>query len=154
MTEFEKQMLSMMQDVKTEIEALHKAQEETNQRLNGLDQRMDGLDQRMDGLDQRMDGLDQRMDGLDQRMDGLDQRMDGLDQRMDGLDQRLEKLERRVDDLTEEVRANHAVVMEGFDTVVAAIGDQQMKDHKRLNETVDVVSRLCYDVEVLKRKVG
>ena len=133
MTEFEKQMLSMMQDVKTEIEALHKAQEETNQRLNGLDQRMDGLDQRMDGLDQRMDGLDQRMDGLDQR---------------------LEKLERRVDDLTEEVRANHAVVMEGFDTVVAAIGDQQMKDHKRLNETVDVVSRLCYDVEVLKRKVG
>ena len=112
MTEFEKQMLSMMQDVKTEIEALHKAQEETNQRLNGLDQRMDGLDQR------------------------------------------LEKLERRVDDLTEEVRANHAVVMEGFDTVVAAIGDQQMKDHKRLNETVDVVSRLCYDVEVLKRKVG
>ena len=119
MTEFEKQMLSMMQDVKTEIEALHKAQEETNQRLNGLDQRMDGLDQRMDGLDQR-----------------------------------LEKLERRVDDLTEEVRANHAVVMEGFDTVVAVIGDQQMKDHKRLNETVDVVSRLCYDVEVLKRKVG
>ena len=82
----------VLQMILSELRDLKHGQQQTNERLDGIDERLDAMDERFDGIDRRLDAMDERFDGIDRRLDAMDERFDGIDRRLDTMQEDIEIL--------------------------------------------------------------
>ena len=66
----------------------------------------------------------------------------------------IQRLDQKVDAGFAELREADRVIAEGITKITDELGENQMMLTKRIDTTDSVVSRLLFDVAVLKQKVG
>ena len=109
---------------------------------------------RFNQVEERFDKVDERFDKIDGRLVTVDGRLNKVEERLDQADDRFTSLEASIDRKLDEMRSQLGVKIEAVDTRVTQVydavialgahGEQNRKDHKRIDEKLE-----DHDVRIL-----
>ena len=123
-------------------------------RLLTVEGRLVTVEGRLNKVEERLDKVDGRLDSVEGKFDKVDGRFNIIDGRLDKADDRFTSFEASIERKLDEVRSQLGVKIEAvdarvtqvYDAVIAlgAHGEQNRKDHKRIDEKLE-----DHDVRIL-----